>query len=1243
MHIAVISICTKDSHCLDPAAKELNQEGYDIELTCADSVDLDADPILLNKTAELLPSVDLIFLRVHGDVTFFKKFDKIRDIIDENNKIAFLSCTEEWVMDEHRYMFRDLDDYDLVNTFVTLGGNDNHKALLKWAMRTIDGVDVDIPEPIIPPAQGAYHPSKGTMSIEEMIDTLDHDRPTVAVMFYQKQFITNNLKGIDALVMALERKGVNALPIFLYTMENKIAGAIGVKNILDRHLTKNGKPLVDCIIETMSFSQTLIANPGDGEQVPDDPFFERFGVPVIQTTTLMSSEEAWRDNIFGLSSAEIAFDIVHPEFDGQIITIPFSCTEIDKNGGRYNSPIDSRIDDLSEIAYRWSSLRRKSNSEKKVAILLYMYPPQTDRAGGAAGLDTFQSTVDLLKELKAEGYKVDWIPENSRELVDRLLDGLTLDTSWSSEERVLETAIDMMTKEEYIEWTSDLSNSAKDRIERSWGPPPGEVHVTKGKINIPGILNGNITIGFQPDRGHDIQSDYHDTSAVMPHQYLAYYRWLKEDFKVDAIIHVGTHGTLEWLPGKSVGLSEDCCPDYVLKNVPDIYPYIIGNPGEGIQAKRRAAAVIIDHMIPAMCRAGSYDDISELESVLQIYMSADSYRQEDKRHLIEEKLHEVVMRMSIFSDIGLSSEATPEEVGKKADDLYDYVIEVKGALIKDGMHILGTPPSDERLEEMIYSLTRFNNGDIPSLRESIGNGMGLSFRDLTESTSEFNTEHNKLNGQLVDDIEHMVADVISKFLELDFDRSKCIEFIGNIVSDPNDDLIRITSFICDELYPNIIKIRQEMDSLLDALNGDFIPPGPSGCPTRGRAQILPTGRNFYSIDPDAVPWHSSWEIGREMADQMIERYIEENGTYPQNIGVVLWATDTMKTGGDDVAYILWLMGVRPVWTGYGGRVKGLEVVPLEELGRPRLDVTVRISGLFRDTFPNITHLMDDAVDMVSELEESDEENYLLANLRSEVAQKIAEGLTEDDALAVSKIRIFGDPPGAYGTGVDILIRTSDWSDIKDLGDIYQSYGCHVYGKGRKGEKMPELFRTRLSKMQVTVKNSVSREYDMFDNDDVYIFLGGLNAAVTSVSGSRPMSFIGDSSDTSKVKTKTIEEESKFIFRSKILNPKWLNGLKQHGFKGAQEVSEMFEYVFAWDATSDIIEPWMYESMAETYIFNEENRDWIEDVNPFAMREMIQQLLEAVERGMWEPSKETMDKLSELFVLNEEILEEITDR
>ncbi len=1229
MRFVNISIGTKDSFLLNRTASEVGAEFPGFQYINYDSADLDSDPELLMQACDEVSGARFVTMKVHGDTSYMKRFDRLKKVIKSNGVCALLVCTEDCVTQSFRYMFDGTDEeFDLARSYYVLGGDGNIRSLFLWAIRRFDRIDIDVPRPSRPPAQGIYMPGRG-IEFQPYLDSLDPSRPNIGILFYQKQWLNGNTGNIDGLIQAVERRGGNPVPVFLQSYEDALTGAIGVKRILREILTKDGKPLLDAIIETMSFSQTLVASPGSGEQVSDDNFFASYGVPVIQTMTPIADYETWSADIAGLTPAEVAYDVAHPEFDGQIITVPSCTTEKLPDGSREYRSIPDRADRIADIAMMWAGLRRTPVGERRVAVLLYMYPPKTANAGGAAGLDTFASVVDLLHRMRDDGYDVgDSIPDTPRELVELLLDGLTNDTEWISSEEVRRRSLDLVDENTYEVWYRELSDSARARIEEGWGRPPGDFYTVDGRITIPGTVFGNVLVGFQPDRGRDIQENYHDPFTVMPHQYLAYYRWLRHVFGAKAVIHVGTHGTLEWLPGKSVALSGDCCPDYVQDSLPDIYPYVIGNPGEGIQAKRRASAVIIDHMIPVMTRAGGYDEIMELEGAVQRYMDARTRGQEEAVSMYLAGIRDIAGRMDLYSDLKLDPSCSDEEFASHVDDLYDYITDVKGNLIKDGLHILGRPPEGELLDESVYSLTRLANGDVPSLRGSIAAYRGYDILDLIGDPSGRDPD-GRLKGEVLDSVEDEMTQLIRRMHALDFDPEACSRLVSEDYPG-DDDIMRTVSFVCSELYPNLMAMGGEVDSVMDALDGRYILPGPAGCPTRGRAQLLPTGRNFYSIDPDAVPWHSSWEIGRRMADQMLERHIRDYGSYPHTVGIVVWATDTMKTGGDDVAYILWLMGLRPVWSGYAGRVLDIEVIPLEELGRPRIDVTLRISGLFRDTFPNLVNLIDRGVGTISSLDESDDENYLAANLRADIAKAISEGIPEDKARSDASIRIFGDAPGTYGSGTNILIRTSDWKDVDDIGAIYRSYGQFAYGIGRKGEARPEAFRRRLELMDVTVKNSVSREYDMFDNDDVYNDLGGFNAAVRSVRGRMPMSVVGCSADTSAIRTRTVDEEGRYVFRSKINNPKWLEGLKRHGFKGAEEISNMAEYVLGWDATSDIIDPWMYQSMAERFLFDEETAEWFRDANPHAMHETASRLLEAIGRGMWTPDEETRRQLEGIY-------------
>lgn len=1230
MRFVSIAVGTNDSSLMNRAAEQLISEGLLERYSNYDSSDLDEDPELMRDALDDVSSADLVAIRVHGDTCYMKRFDRLRRELEAHGTWALLVCTDECVTDDHRRLFGGTDEeYELVRTYFTLGGDGNFRSMLLWAARRFDGADVDVPGPVRPPAQGVYHPDRDSIDFGGYLDSLDPSKPNIGIMFYQSQWLTRNLGNVDGLIRAVERRGGNPVAVFLQTYEDPIVGAMGIRRVLAEELTRDGSPVLDAIIETMSFSQTLIGTPGAGDGARGGNFFAEYGVPVIQAMTPFSDRASWEADAGGLSPSEIAFDVAHPEFDGQIITVP-SCTTERVDGDYVYVPIEDRAERIADTAMMWAALRHTPNRDRRVAVLLYMYPPATANAGGASGLDTFASTVDLLHRMRDDGYDVgDRIPETPRELADMLLGGLTNDTDWISDGDIRERALDVVPVDTYSGWLDGIPEAARGRIVEGWGRPPGDVCTVDGGLAIPGRVFGNVLVGFQPDRGGDPRTGYHDTGRVMPHQYLAYYRWIRRVFGAQAVVHMGTHGTLEWLPGKSVALSRECCPDYVLDSLPDIYPYIIGNPGEGTQAKRRAAAVVVDHMIPVMTRAGSYDELQELEGAIQQWMGAGTQRSDEASGMILSKLRDIVGRMSLYRDLGLDPGCTDEQFSARVDDLYDYVTEVKGNLIKDGLHVLGRPPEGERLTEAVYSLTRLDNGDVPSLRGAVAGCMGLDIRELLDDPSR-RTDDGRPGGEALEDVEEADYRLICDMAGLGFDRDACLE-LAEARFPGSGDLLRTVGFVCDELYPNLMAVAGEMDGVMRALDGGFVEPGPAGCPTRGRAQILPTGRNFYSLDPESVPWQTSWDIGRRLADQMLERHVRDHGAYPRGVGIVVWATDTMKTGGDDIAYILWLMGLRPVWSGYAGRVSGIEVIPVEELGRPRIDVTLRISGLFRDTFPNIVNLIDRGVRMVSGLDESEDENYLLANLRADIARSIEEGIPEDRAREEASIRIFGDAPGSYGSGTDVLIRTSDWKGVGDIAGIYRSYGQYAYGVGRNGEARPEALRRNLERMDVTVKNSVSREYDMFDNDDVYNDLGGLNAAVRDARGEMPMSVIGCSADTSGLRTRTVDEEGRFVFRSRINNPKWLEGLKRHGFSGAREISDMAEYVFGWDATSGIIDPWMYQSIAERFLFDEETAEWFRDANPHAMHDTAARLLEAIGRGMWTPDEETRRQLEELYL------------
>lgn len=1240
--IVSLGIGAHGAFVMEPAATYFRGMGYAVNLLCEDSFTLDSE---LEKIPDFMSAVadsDILFVSVHGDVSYFKHFDTLRKVFESSDTSVLIYGCEESVLTEYRRYFHGSDeDYRFLLTLKSIGGDDNQRSALAWCLNHFDGADLRVSSPVKPMAQGVYVPGIGGIPLAEGIARIGRQgKPVIGIFFVNAFFTKHNTDAIDVLYRSVEEVGAEPLAVFFCSYEDPLTESIGISRIVDEFLIKDGEPVVDAVINTNGFSMTLLAKPGCGEQVSTDNFFSRLGVPVLQAVNIMGTRKAWRENPFGLTPSEVAYCVSSPEFDGQIDAPPYCGTERTADGDYRQVPIEDRCHALAEMALGWARLRHMKESAKKVAILVYMYPPRQDLAAGGYGLDTPQSVTELLRAMRAAGYTLDWVPKDGDDLMCRMLAGVTNDDWWTTDTQVKKEMVGTVSKNTYLSWFAQLSETSRKAFLESWGPPPGDIHMSGDAQLLPGIMDGNIFIGFQPDRGKTSSGAYHDPRTAPPHQYLGFYRWLKYVWKADAIVHMGTHGTLEWLPGKSVALSEDCFPDIILAKIPNINPYIIDNPGEGMQSKRRQYAVTTTHMIPAMVRAGGYGDIERLVQLVQQYLrTRDTHNREHSDPVITE-ISGLCASIHMDSDLGLSFEGTEEEVSGNIDRLYDHLLEIKDALIKDGLHVLGEAPSGKRLCEIIYSLTRLPNGDIPSLREEVARALGYDPEFIFDGLS--GSGDRAIDGEVLDRIDGEAYSLIEFAEGQGFDEGSVLAEVYRRFPLAGEGMGRVVGFICGPLVNSLRRMPEEISSVLLALDGRYVEPGPSGSPERGCATILPTGRNFYSIDPNGIPWRSSWKIGSEMAEMMVERYVRDNGVYPDTVGVVLWATDTMKTGGDDVAYVMRLMGLRPVWSEIDGRVKGLEVIPLSELNRPRIDVLMRISGLFRDTFPNLSELLDRGATMIAQLDEEDDSNRLAANVRRETVEALARGVPPDIARREACMRVFGDAPGQYGNGVSDAVFSGEWETVDDLADIFVSHGGYTYGTGLRGEYRPELFKRRLAHTDVTVKNHNSRAVDLLDMDDDFDSLGGFSAAVESVRGEKPESYMGDSSDPRRPKLRTAAEECRFVFRSRVDNPKWLAGLKEHGFAGAKELSKLFDYTMGWSATAGIVDDWMYGDLAERFVLDKDVREWVKDENPYAMMAMLARLQEAQDRGFWKASDEVKEELKRIYLDFEERIEEITD-
>ncbi|MBR5998881.1 MAG: cobaltochelatase subunit CobN, partial [Candidatus Methanomethylophilaceae archaeon] len=770
---------------------------------------------------------------------------------------------------------------------------------------------------------------------------------------------------------------------------------------------------VDVLLMNSPFSQLIGSRDSDyGTETPADQNFFRtlLNVPVIQVIMHTGEYKDYEQTAEGPRKSEIRAMVAWPELDGQIIGVPASQSIMVP---KRMDPLPDRIAHLCRLAYNWGKLCRKPPSERRVALIMWQSKQESGRIGNAGSLDVPESIISILRRMKDEGYDIDHVPNDTKELMAELMANVTNDFNWMSDSEILDRCIDKIDKKRYSEWFGSIPEFDRKKMEGHWGEAPGTVTTVGDRIIIPGTMNGKILITYQPLRAWAEKSDaiYHDPVLSPPHQYLAFYRWLRDVYKVDAVVHMGTHGTLEWLPGKTVALSGKCFPDLILDSIPNIYPYMIDDPGEGIQAKRRSEAVLLGHLNATLTRADGYDDLSKIYDLVQEFIKMGP-ASDDRKDMILKDIYNEAVGLDILGDIIDKESPTADDLKENIWKLHDYLSEINDALIRDGLHVFGSPPADDRFVEALYSLTRLRNGEIPSMRDSVLSCMGLDPSAIKDDPSA-ETE-GRLNSEILAEADGKVMDILKRMHACGYDLDTCLSIPASVLGRTTDDLSKVIGYICDTLVGNLRRTTDELYNLTEALSGHYVMPGPSGAPTRGNAHILPTGRNYYGLDPDAIPTRSSWEIGRKMADQMIERYVNEKGEYPREIGFIIWATDTYKNDGDDVAYILWLMGVRPVWSSNGSQVTGLEVIPLKELGRPRLDVTVRITGLFRDTFPNLIDLIDDAVRMVADLDESDEDNQIAANLRKDIIEGITNGLTDDEARRRSSVRIFGCPPGAYG-------------------------------------------------------------------------------------------------------------------------------------------------------------------------------------------------------------------------------------
>ncbi|BES71544.1 cobaltochelatase subunit CobN [Marinobacter nanhaiticus D15-8W] len=1070
-------------------------------------------------------------------------------------------------------------------------------------------------------------------------------RPVCLLVFYRSHLQGANTQVIDGMVAALSDKGFDALPVAVASLKEEACVAY-VNHLIE----KTGAMLV---VNTTSFSvnrgpediDALTGNETDGMFV---------GRPVVLQAMLSSStEDDWEAQAGGLRSRDVAVQVVLPEMDGRVITRAIGFKAEEHYSERCQLSVirhvlqPDRAAFVAELARRFCVLRTKPNAEKRLALILANYPNRDGRIGNGVGLDTPASTVKILEALAASGYPIADLPEDGDGLINAL-QGAVTNAPGSIDQRPCWQSIGV---EDYLAWFQTLPLAAQQAVWARWGHPQQDPKHRAGRLMIAGIRLGETFVGIQPERDFidDPTETYHDTDLVPPHSYLAFYAWLREHYKVDAVIHVGKHGNLEWLPGKSTALSSGCWPDIALGPLPHFYPFIVNDPGEGAQAKRRSQAVIIDHLMPPMARAELYGAMAELESLTDEYYQALGMdpRRED---LLRKTILEHLRQTGIDQELSHAADPTGRDDEALLNDLDAYLCDIKEAQIRHGLHILGTLPESDKLTGTLVALLRLPRGSEPEYRgilHNLSHDLGLSpdgtFDPLAENAVPWQGPRPNVLEELDGTVWRTGADTRER-LELLAHRI-VRRFI--VDGEPLDELIRdypSTAAQCRYGRDAVLSAmaqgaEMEIQSLLDGLEGYFIPPGPSGAPSRGRLDTLPTGRNFFTVDNRAIPSPAAWQLGEKSAQSFIERYLQDNGDYPRRLGLSIWGTATMRTGGDDIAQALALMGVKPIWSLGSQRVIDVEVIPTMLLQRPRVDVTLRVSGFFRDAFPNVIRLFDAAVQAVANYEEPGEDNVIRNQIRARQAQLQSEGIDADAAFRQASYRVFGSKPGNYGTGLNRLIDGRHWDTRDDLAEAYIGAGAYAYGQASEsGVEARSDFEHQLSGLEAVLQNQDNREHDILDSNTYYAFQGGMANATRSLSGAAPSIYHADHANPAQPRIRTLNEELNRVIRSRVLNPKWIEAMREHGYKGGFEMAATIDYLFAYDATTDLVADYQYAQVADALVFDPGNQAFLREHNGDALEEMAERLLEAMQRGLWQEPGDHKEALQDLLLELDEVNE-----
>ncbi|BEV36237.1 cobaltochelatase subunit CobN [Synechococcus sp. M16CYN] len=1061
-------------------------------------------------------------------------------------------------------------------------------------------------------------------------DWREESGPRIGLILYRAQFQAGEFTLAESLCKACRERGLSPRLLWVSSLRDS---AVQVE-VIDLLRSQN----VEVVITGTSFASVRTSEAGLGS-----PLWEQLDVPVLQLLSSNRSRQSWWQSTRGLDFLDLSLQVVMPELDGRVTTRPCAFREHQATAPYMGAAVPCQVPDsdgiswLVEHSQRWITLRQTPECDRRLVMVLANYPIRDGRVANGVGLDTPASCVAMMQWLQKIGYNLgtEVLPVSGDMLMQRLLQGRT-----NAPEGQDRPALDYLPLALYEDWWRSIPSQARSKSQERWGVPSTACdHDPERGFAIHGLCFGNVAILIQPDRGYDPDqiADLHSPNLPPPHRYLAQYLWVNVVHKAHVVVHVGKHGSAEWLPGKAVGLSSGCGPHLALGALPQLYPFIVNDPGEGSQAKRRGQAVVLDHLTPPLGRAGLYGPLQRLEDQLDELMVARQLGAE-RAELIETNILDTLRELN-WPNVPSKEELKwhPERVNGCFNSAETYLCELKEAQIRTGLHRFGQRPAPKLELELLLALARPPANGRLGLIQAMAREIGTDFDpwtqeegDLLEEADqilldELGCERRKRVGDAVAWLEDQALTLLSIILNHDHGaRTELAAPFCNWIQKPDENFT--LSAIIQDLWPNLIQCASsEKSAFCRGISGQRISAGPSGAPSRGRPDVLPTGRNFYSVDLRGLPTEAAWDLGRRSAEQLLNLHLQEHGECLRYLALSVWGTATMRNGGEDIAQLLALIGVRPVWDGPTRRLVDLEVIPLRLLGRPRVDVVVRISGLFRDAFPQLIAWVDQAQSLVASLDEPADQNPLAALTREQGQQW----------------RIYGSAPGAYGAGLQALIDNGSWeSRTNDLGEAFLCWSQWRYNQSSEPSEDRSGLESALRRVQVVLHNQDNREHDLLDSDDYYQFHGGLSAAVEKSSGKRPQLWFGDHSRQERPRMHRLEHELDKVMRSRLLNPRWIEGMQQHGYKGAFEMGASLDYLFAYDATTDRVPDWCYGALCDQWLNDPFILRFLEQSNPWVLRDMAERLLEASNRGCWQKARiDQIEHLKKLIVSSEAQIEQ----